>query len=64
MLLPLVMVTVAPASASGVAQLATGQASTVPLMLKPVTVRVTFTVWEVLTAALELSVAVIVMMPG
>ena len=60
---PLEMVTVAPASAGGEAHVESAQASTVPLMLKPVTVRVTATDCALPTAEPVLSVAVIVMIP-
>src|SRR6266702_2690934 len=61
--LPLMIVTVAPASGSGVAQVWSAQAITVPLMVKPVTVRVTATDCALPTAEPVLSVAVIVMVP-
>ena len=61
--LPFVMVTVAPASACGVAQFCTGQASTVPLMLKSVTVRVTVTDCALPTVELLLSIAAMVIVP-
>ena len=61
--LPLVTVTVASASGCGVAQVWSAQAITVPLMVKPVTVRVTATDCLPPTAEPVLSVAVIVMVP-
>src|SRR6266568_480683 len=57
------IVTVAPASGSGVAQVWSAQAITVPLMVKPVTVRVTTTDCALPTTEPVLSVAVIVMVP-
>ena len=61
--LPLAIVTVAPASAEGEAHVESAQASTVPLMLNPVTVRVTATDCALPAVDPVLSVAVIVMIP-
>jgi hypothetical protein len=61
--LPLKTVTAAPASGCGVAQVWSAQASTVPLMVKPVTVRVTVMDCALPTAEPVLSVAVMVMVP-
>jgi len=61
--LPLMTVTVAPASGCDEAQVWSAQANTVPLIVKPVTVRVTVTDCVFPTTEPVLSVATMVMVP-